>query len=125
MQRERKRNKMINNSTSVYKIMNRIFSKQFFSGICIAAVVFAVSCIDTVKKNPVSPGSKVVCRIEANKCNGCGLCVSACALDAIVETELNGQWICFITPEKCNGCGDCIRACEDEAIIKIEVTDGE
>jgi ferredoxin len=105
--------------------MNRIFSRQFFCGVFIAAVVFAVSCIDTVKKNPVSLGSKVVCRIEASKCNGCGLCVKACALNAIVETQLNGEWVCFITPGKCNGCGECISACEDDAIVRIEVTDGD
>ncbi len=88
--------------------------------VSIISVLCSAGCIDTVTKNPVSKGGKIVCRVDAGKCIGCGLCVKACPYDAIIETQLNGEWFCFIDPDKCTGCGECIPACEDDAIRKIE-----
>lgn len=101
------------------------FSCKYFSILLVILTVILVHCIDTVKKNPVSPGSRIVCQIDASKCNGCGLCAKACAYGAVVETQLDGEWVCYITPEKCNGCGECISACEDDAIRKVSYSDGE
>ena len=80
-------------------------------------------CIDTVTKNPVSKGSRIICRINAAGCNACTECMDKCPEQAISEIELNNTWIVYIDPEKCTGCGECIDACEYKAIKKVEFSD--
>lgn len=54
-----------------------------------------------------------IIRIDAEKCNGCGLCVSACHEGAI--EMVNGK--AKLTREDyCDGLGDCLPACPTNAI---------
>ena len=85
-----------------------------------AVIIVFTGCIDTVKKNPVSMGARMVCRVDAVRCNGCGLCLKACPQNAIIETQLENEWVCIIDPYRCKGCGECIDECEDDAIKKVE-----
>lgn len=52
-------------------------------------------------------------KIDKNKCDQCGTCISVCPGDALVllhELEIN--------PEKCRTCGQCVRVCPFGALSK-------
>lgn len=100
--------------------MNRIKKSRLLYYALLVSACITAACIDTVKKNPVSFGSRIVCRIDAIRCTGCGECVKACPRSAITETPLDNKWVCIIDPHICNGCGDCADRCADEAINKVE-----
>ncbi len=56
-------------------------------------------------------------RVIESKCNGCGLCVRACPLNAIT---VNNK-LAVIDLDLCNYCGSCVSACRLRAIaIEIE-----
>jgi len=105
--------------------MSRIKKGALRYCVLLTVIVVSAGCIDTVKKNPVSMGARVVCRIDAVKCNGCGLCVKACPNNAIIETQLENEWVCIIDPDKCNGCGECVDKCEEAAIDKVEYKEND
>ncbi len=52
-------------------------------------------------------------RIEIEKCNGCGLCVSVCRCGALV---LIGSTISIIETYECHWCTDCELICPTSAI---------
>ena len=104
--------------------MNRIKKRALLYCVLFSAII-AAGCIDTVKKSPVSMGARVVCRVDAGRCTGCGRCVKACPNNAIIETQLENEWVCIIDPYKCDGCGECIGKCEDDAIKKVEFKEDE
>ncbi len=52
--------------------------------------------------------------VIAEKCLGCGLCVSSCPQDAITL----GDGGTAVIGESCNLCGSCIKGCPAEAIVK-------
>lgn len=54
-----------------------------------------------------------IIKIDENKCNGCGLCVSACHEGAI--GMINGK-AKLLRDDYCDGLGDCLPACPVEAI---------
>jgi uncharacterized Fe-S center protein len=56
--------------------------------------------------------STVAPRVAEKFCTACGLCLKACAHDAIAIMEGTAR----IDPEKCAGCGRCITACLKKAI---------
>ncbi len=65
--------------------------------------------------------SNYVARIEPQKCNGCGICVAKCPIDAIeldVKTSSDGkkQKTARVDSERCIGCGVCHRFCKKGAI---------
>ena len=105
--------------------MNRMKKRALLYCALSAVIIIAAGCIDTVKKNSVSMGARMVCRIDAVNCNGCGLCVKACSNKAIIEIQLENEWVCIIDPYKCNGCGECIDVCEDDAIKKTELKEDD
>jgi len=54
-----------------------------------------------------------VVKIDANKCNGCGLCVSACHEGAIGLVEGKAK---LLRDDYCDGLGNCLPVCPTEAI---------
>lgn len=54
-----------------------------------------------------------IVKIDEDKCNGCGLCVSACHEGAI---ELINGKARLIRDDYCDGLGDCLPACPVDAI---------
>ena len=60
-------------------------------------------------------------QVTAAKCIGCGLCIKACAHDAITLGKHDAQTavrscVAHIDAEKCAGCGRCIGQCPKDAI---------
>lgn len=58
-----------------------------------------------------------IIHIDENKCNGCGLCATACHEGAI--EMVNGK-AKLISDEYCDGLGDCLPECPTGAITMIE-----
>jgi len=54
-----------------------------------------------------------IIKIDAEKCNGCGLCVSACHEDAI--GLVNGK-AALLRDDYCDGLGNCLPVCPTDAI---------
>lgn len=54
-----------------------------------------------------------IIRIDAEKCNGCGLCVAACHEGAI---EMIDGKASLAREDYCDGLGDCLPACPTNAI---------
>ena len=54
-----------------------------------------------------------IIRIDREKCNGCGLCVSACHEGAIGMVEGKAK---LLREDYCDGLGDCLPACPTGAI---------
>ena len=55
--------------------------------------------------------------IDQDKCNGCGLCISACHEGAI---ELVNGTAKLVSDEYCDGLGDCLPQCPKDAIKIVE-----
>lgn len=62
-----------------------------------------------------------IVKIDEEKCNGCGLCVSACAEGAI--QMVNGK-AKLVTDSYCDGLGACLGECPQDAIT-IEVREAD
>lgn len=58
-----------------------------------------------------------IVNIDKEKCNGCGLCVTACHEGAI---ELIDGRAVLISDEYCDGLGDCLPECPTGAIKIVE-----
>jgi Fe-S-cluster-containing hydrogenase component 2 len=54
--------------------------------------------------------------IDKVRCNGCGVCLTACPQDAIVLAAEKAE----IREEMCNGCGVCLGACPEGAVMDVE-----
>lgn len=63
-------------------------------------------------------------RIEADRCNACGVCFNLCRFDAIVEGGPDSQPF-FVDPIACEGCGVCAHFCPQDAIRFEEVVNGQ
>jgi len=64
------------------------------------------------KNNTIDNGELMI-EVIINKCTGCGLCLKACAYDAIVIEDKTAE----INTDKCTLCGACVSACPFEAIF--------
>jgi ferredoxin hydrogenase large subunit len=88
----------------------------------------AKSCIAACKFDAIKMGefSSV---IDNDKCKECGMCVTACAYNAIVKTgrpcmnscpvdaiTYNAKHVALIDDEKCINCGQCVAVCPFGAI---------
>ncbi len=58
-----------------------------------------------------------IVNIDAEKCNGCGACASACHEAAIVMIDGKAR---LIKDDYCDGLGDCLPACPMDAITIVE-----
>ena len=58
-----------------------------------------------------------IIQIDANKCNGCGLCAGACHEGAI---GMVGGKAKLLRDDYCDGLGDCLPACPTGAITFVE-----
>ena len=56
-------------------------------------------------------------QIDESKCNGCGLCITACHEGAL---ELIDGKAKLVRPNFCDGMGDCLPACPQNAISFVE-----
>jgi len=61
--------------------------------------------------------------IDAQKCNGCGACVTVCRYDAIL-TDIEHEPAFRIDPIACDGCAACIYVCPENAIHMIPQQEG-
>jgi len=62
-----------------------------------------------------------VAAVNAEKCNGTGACVQACAYEGAIALQTfteNGKEVkrAVVTPANCVGCGACVAACPNRAI---------
>lgn len=60
--------------------------------------------------------------VDINRCNGCGVCVDMCPVEAIklacpVGPGLTHKETAVIDEQECTECGLCSEACPNEAII--------
>jgi NAD-dependent dihydropyrimidine dehydrogenase PreA subunit len=60
----------------------------------------------------ISP-DKIIPRIDPDKCNGCGLCVTECPTGAVA---MQGSLAVIAHPDLCSYCADCEDICPTEAI---------
>lgn len=58
-----------------------------------------------------------IINIDASRCDGCGLCVTACHEGAI---QLIDGKACLVREDFCDGFGDCLPACPQNAITFTE-----
>jgi MinD superfamily P-loop ATPase len=54
-------------------------------------------------------------QVDAEKCNGCGICGDVCQYSAIVSIKENA----LVFPQLCHGCGGCMRFCPVNAITEV------
>jgi uncharacterized Fe-S center protein len=73
------------------------------------------------REGKLSQHSNLSPKVKVKKCQGCGLCMSWCPLEAIsirppLIEKKDKVGVAFIDPEKCIGCGECILTCPAGAI---------
>jgi len=79
----------------------------------------------TLLSHDIVVASGSVCRVEENKCMGCGACVSACSYGALELLETKKGKKATINPVLCKGDGLCNTKCPTGAIQLKHYTDEE
>ncbi len=57
--------------------------------------------------------SAFACRVDEEKCAGCGECAQRCAFGALTITD---QGVARVDAARCAGCGVCVPACPNDAL---------
>jgi len=74
--------------------------------------------LHALKRAP-KPGRTVsspfVARLEADNCNGCGLCMTRCQMEAIRVSDQNA----VLDVDRCIGCGLCVSTCPTHALSLV------
>ena len=52
-------------------------------------------------------------KVDADKCTGCGTCVSICPVDVFVLNDGKSK---VVKPKECIECGSCVVNCPQKAI---------
>ncbi len=63
-------------------------------------------------------------KIDAESCNGCGLCQKACNVEALTKVDNPAgkpKYTMTVDPERCLGCGACVSACKTESLSMLPV----
>ncbi len=72
---------------------------------------------------PMLASSGYICRIDIEKCIGCGVCIKKCQFDAIAREKKKKIVINY---QKCMGCGACISSCKAGALsLEKDIKKGE
>ena len=87
------------------------FTGHRLSGFAGALKNLAMGCAS--RQGKMRQHSSTAPRVHADKCRGCGSCVSLCPTGALSLTE-QGQ--AQINPEPCHGCALCLSVCPAEAL---------
>ncbi len=62
--------------------------------------------------------SSYIATVKADKCSGCGLCIDACAVDAIAITSgSEGNKKVQVDKRSCIGCGICTTKCPKKGVV--------
>ena len=61
--------------------------------------------------------------VDVEKCNDCGLCYSACNVNAITSATSQSGTNAVIDVVPCLGCGACVPTCAQGAISLVERTE--
>lgn len=62
--------------------------------------------------------------IDADSCNGCGLCQKACNAEALTKVENpdgKPKYKMIVDGNRCLGCGACVSACKTESMTMLQV----
>ena len=51
--------------------------------------------------------------INSKKCDGCGVCIDECVMEAISKDPTGAV---IIDPDRCTDCGTCIDVCPKDAV---------
>jgi len=108
---------------AVFLSTEKYFSKDFSPFVANATVIMGISYYNRVRKSTKSDYTvkyeviimkRQIIKIDQEKCNGCGLCVSACqegaiGLNASGKAEL-------LRDDYCDGLGNCLPVCPTGAI---------
>ncbi len=65
------------------------------------------------------------CKIDPDKCTGCGDCLHSCRFEAIQESLYNDKIVYSIDDMTCEGCGVCALVCTENAVKCEPAVNGE
>ncbi|QEM68536.1 4Fe-4S dicluster domain-containing protein [Geobacter sp. FeAm09] len=81
--------------------------------------------METARSGAVLNPAPPVPRVAADRCSGCGRCVSACLLRLVtLEPQGYRKAARIVSAERCTGCGACVASCPIGALVAGSVPTG-